>query len=108
MAKYSKKASEKVEKAMRERKKGTLKSGRSGKKVKSRNRRSPSDCPRPGAREPRCPDLSKIESGTVTVDAEDILIANLLEAVGRTFRHEAESRLSFEATVDSGTWAAAS
>ena len=36
MAKYGKKASEKVEKAMRERKKGTLKSGRSGKKVTSR------------------------------------------------------------------------
>lgn len=36
MARYSKKASKKVAKAMRERKKGTLKSGRSGKKVKSR------------------------------------------------------------------------
>ena len=36
MAKFSKKASEKVEKAMHERKRGTLKSGRSGKKVKSR------------------------------------------------------------------------
>jgi hypothetical protein len=36
MAKYGSKASEKVEKAMRERKRGTLKSGRSGKKVKSR------------------------------------------------------------------------
>lgn len=36
MAKYSKKASEKVEKAMHERKRGTLKSGRSGKKVTSR------------------------------------------------------------------------
>ena len=36
MAKYGKKASDKVEKAMHERKKGTLKSGRSGKKVKSR------------------------------------------------------------------------
>lgn len=34
--KYSKKASKKVEKTMRERKKGTLRSGRSGKKVKSR------------------------------------------------------------------------
>jgi Family of unknown function (DUF6496) len=33
---YSKKASKKVEKAMRERKRGTLRSGRSGKKVKSR------------------------------------------------------------------------
>ena len=36
MAKYSKKAGEKVEKAMHEKKSGTLKSGRSGKKVKSR------------------------------------------------------------------------
>jgi Family of unknown function (DUF6496) len=36
MAKYGKKASSKVERAMRERKRGTLKSGRSGKKVTSR------------------------------------------------------------------------
>ena len=36
MAKYGKKASEKVEKAMHERKRGTLKSGGSGKKVTSR------------------------------------------------------------------------
>ena len=36
MAKHSKKAGEKVEKVMREKKKGTLKSGRSGKKVTSR------------------------------------------------------------------------
>jgi hypothetical protein len=36
MAKYGKKAGKKVERAMHERKKGTLKSGRSGKKVKSR------------------------------------------------------------------------
>ena len=34
--KYGKKASEKVERAMHERKKGTLKSGGSGKKVTSR------------------------------------------------------------------------
>jgi Family of unknown function (DUF6496) len=34
--KYSKSASKDVERAMRKRKKGTLKSGRSGKKVKSR------------------------------------------------------------------------
>jgi len=34
--KYSKKASKKVEKVMRERKRGTLRSGRSGKKVTSR------------------------------------------------------------------------
>ncbi|HZE64617.1 MAG TPA: DUF6496 domain-containing protein [Pyrinomonadaceae bacterium] len=36
MAKYGKKAGEKVEKAMHERKQGTLKSGRSGKKVTSK------------------------------------------------------------------------
>ena len=36
MAKYGKKASEKVERAMRERKRGKLRSGRSGKKVTSR------------------------------------------------------------------------
>jgi hypothetical protein len=36
MAKYSKKSQDKVEKAMHERKHGTLKSGRSGKKVTSR------------------------------------------------------------------------
>ena len=36
MAKYGKKAGEKVKRAMEERKRGTLKSGRSGKKVTSR------------------------------------------------------------------------
>ena len=36
MARYGKKAKSKVKKAMHERKHGTLKSGRSGKKVKSR------------------------------------------------------------------------
>jgi hypothetical protein len=36
MARYGKKASEKVKKVMHERKRGTLKSGGSGKKVKSR------------------------------------------------------------------------
>ena len=36
MAKYSKKAQSKVERAMKEKKSGTLKSGRSGKTVKSR------------------------------------------------------------------------
>jgi len=35
-SKYGKKASKKVERAMHERKRGTLKSGSSGKKVKSR------------------------------------------------------------------------
>ena len=36
MAKYGRKASQKVEKAMHERKRGTLRSGRSGKKVTSK------------------------------------------------------------------------
>ena len=36
MARYGKKAQEKVQRAMHERKRGTLKSGRSGKTVKSR------------------------------------------------------------------------
>jgi hypothetical protein len=36
MAKYGKKAQKKVKRAMHERKRGTLKSGRSGKKVKSK------------------------------------------------------------------------
>jgi HAMP domain-containing protein/CheY-like chemotaxis protein/signal transduction histidine kinase len=46
-------------------------------------------------------DLSKIESGTVTVDAEEIFFSNLLDAVGRPFRHEAETRqLSFNVELD--------
>jgi CheY-like chemotaxis protein len=46
-------------------------------------------------------DLSKIESGTVSVDAEEIPITNLLDMVARPFRHEAENRrLSFEVQVD--------
>jgi hypothetical protein len=36
MAKYGRKASQKVKRAMHERKRGSLRSGRSGKKVKSR------------------------------------------------------------------------
>ncbi len=46
-------------------------------------------------------DLSKIESGTVSVDAEEILVSNLLDTVARPFRHEAEDRqLLFEVKVD--------
>ena len=48
-------------------------------------------------------DLSKIESGTVTVEAEEVFFTGLLDMVGRTFKHEAESRgLFFEVHVDSG------
>ena len=46
-------------------------------------------------------DLSKIESGTVTVDAEEIFFSNLLDMVARPFRHEAETRqLSFDVHLD--------
>jgi HAMP domain-containing protein/CheY-like chemotaxis protein len=37
-------------------------------------------------------DLSKIESGTVTVVAEEVLVASVIDGVARPFRHEAESR----------------
>jgi len=46
-------------------------------------------------------DLSKIESGTVTVDAEELSFTTLLDVVGRPFRHEAETRLlDFAVEVD--------
>src|SRR4029453_16687267 len=46
-------------------------------------------------------DLSKIESGTVTVELEEIFFAKLLEVTARPFRHEAESRrLSFNVDLD--------
>jgi CheY-like chemotaxis protein/signal transduction histidine kinase/HAMP domain-containing protein len=46
-------------------------------------------------------DLSKIESGTVTVDAEEVQLANLVDAVSRQFRHEAERRqLTFDVRID--------
>ena len=45
-------------------------------------------------------DLSKIESGTVSVDAEDITLSLLEESVTRPFRHEAERRgLSFDVSI---------
>lgn len=56
MAKYSRKASQKVKRAMHERKKGTLRSGRPGKKVKSRKQAIAiglSEARRAGAKVPR-------------------------------------------------------
>jgi hypothetical protein len=53
---YSKKASQKVKRAMHERKRGTLRSGRSGKKVTSRKQAIAiglSEARRAGARVPR-------------------------------------------------------
>ena len=37
-------------------------------------------------------DLSKIESGTVTVEVEEIPFSSLLETIDRTFRHVAEAK----------------
>ncbi|MGC2282254.1 MAG: response regulator [Candidatus Acidiferrales bacterium] len=46
-------------------------------------------------------DLSKIESGTVSVQAEEVFYASLLDMIARPFRHEAENRrLSFEIEAD--------
>ncbi|MDQ3040240.1 MAG: ATP-binding protein, partial [Pseudomonadota bacterium] len=44
-------------------------------------------------------DLSKIESGTVTVDSEEISFAHLRENLERSFRHDAERR-DLEFSVD--------
>ena len=56
MAKYSKKAGKEVEKAMRKRKKGILKSGKSSKRVKSKKQAVAiglSEARRKGAKVPR-------------------------------------------------------
>jgi HAMP domain-containing protein/CheY-like chemotaxis protein len=46
-------------------------------------------------------DLSKIESGTVTVVAEDLALENVVDGVARPFRHEAENRrLSLDVEID--------
>ncbi len=46
-------------------------------------------------------DLSKIESGTVSVEAEEVFFGAVLEAVARPFRHEAENRkLFFDVIAD--------
>jgi HAMP domain-containing protein/CheY-like chemotaxis protein/signal transduction histidine kinase len=46
-------------------------------------------------------DLSKIESGTVTVDSEEIAFSHLRETIERGFRHEAERRnLQFSADFE--------
>jgi hypothetical protein len=62
VAKYGKKASKKVEKAMHERKEGTLKSGRSGKKVTSKKQAIAiglSEARKAGAKVPRKKSSSK-------------------------------------------------
>jgi len=47
-------------------------------------------------------DLSKIESGTVTVEAEEISFANLRDTIERNFRHVAEAKnLPFQLVFDS-------
>ena len=63
--KYSKKAQSKVKRAMHERKRGTLRSGRSGKKVTSRKQAiaiGPSEARRAGAKVPKKPRRRKSSS----------------------------------------------
>jgi hypothetical protein len=65
MAKYSKGAGEKVERAMHEKKEGTLKSGRSGKKVTSRKQAIAiglSEARKKGAKVPKKKSASKSAS----------------------------------------------
>ncbi len=67
MAKYSKKAAEKVEEVMHEKKKGTLKSGRSGKKVTSRAQAIAiglSEARKAGAKIPKKKSAAKKSNGT--------------------------------------------
>jgi signal transduction histidine kinase len=46
-------------------------------------------------------DLSKIESGTVSVEVQEIFFTSLLDMVTRPFRHEAENKkLTFEIHTD--------
>ena len=46
-------------------------------------------------------DLSKIESGTVSVEAEEVFFSNLVDMMARPFRHEADNRkLAFETQID--------
>jgi hypothetical protein len=62
MARYGEKAQSKVKKAMKERKQGTLKSGRSGKKVTSRKQAIAiglSEARKAGAKVPRRKSSSK-------------------------------------------------
>jgi len=64
-AKYGSKAKSKVKKAMHERKRGTLKSGKSGKKVKSRKQAIAiglSQARRAGGKVPRKPSRKKATS----------------------------------------------
>ena len=65
MAKYGRKASQKVERAMHERKRGTLKSGRSGKRVTSRKQAIAiglSEARRSGAKVPSAKSRSRSSS----------------------------------------------
>jgi CheY-like chemotaxis protein/signal transduction histidine kinase/HAMP domain-containing protein len=45
-------------------------------------------------------DLSKIESGTVTVDVQEVSVSDLIDTIARPFRHEADNRvLSFDVEI---------
>ena len=49
-------------------------------------------------------DLSKIESGTVTVVAEEVPLSTLLDTIARPFRHEADTKgLGLDVVLEPGT-----
>ena len=67
MPRYGEKASEKVERALHERKRGTLRSGRSGRKVTSRKQAIAiglAEARRAGAKVPRKPSGRKTRRGS--------------------------------------------
>ncbi len=69
MAKYGAAAAKKVKKALHERKQGTLKSGKSGKTVKSRKQAIAiglSEARRAGAKVPPAPKKSRAKKGVTT------------------------------------------
>jgi hypothetical protein len=69
MAKYGRKAQQKVERAMHERKRGTLKSGRSGKTVRSRKQAIAiglSEARREGGKVPRARKAKKSKKSATT------------------------------------------
>ena len=72
MARYSKSASGNVKGAMERRKAGTLKSGKSGKTVRSKNRRLRSGCRRLAQRAKRFRARSPLDALEATVEQLDV------------------------------------
>jgi len=89
MAKYSKKAQSKVKRAMHERKEGTLKSGRSGKKVTSKKQAIAiglSEARKEGAKAPKKPAKKSAKKKSAKKSAK--------KATGRKSARKSPSRKS--------------